>query len=94
MPTLLAQLAPQRGSQYTDLVAALAPHELRLGPLGPLIVELTPITLAGQAYLRCELTENPNDEHWRRLGAPAMIIAFFELYDKIGAVPGPLLRPI
>ena len=30
MPTILAQIAPQRSTQYAELATALAPAELRL----------------------------------------------------------------
>jgi hypothetical protein len=94
MPTLLAQLIPQRGSQYAELVAALAPHELALSPLGPLLCDLTPITLAGQAFLRCTLTALPDDATWVALGAPALIAAFYEEAHSLDDRPGPWLRPL
>jgi hypothetical protein len=59
MTTLVAQLAPQRSSQYGDLVSALAPHELLLSPIGDAITGLTPIEIAGQKYLRFELLPYP-----------------------------------
>ncbi len=94
MPTLLAQLAPQRGSQYTDLVAALAPHELALSPLGSRLRTIVPITLAGQAYLHCTLDAMPTAQEWAALGAPALISTFFETFDRLGDLPGPWLRPL
>lgn len=49
MAILLAQLAPQRSTQYSDLVSALAQHELLLSPVGAQISGLTPVELAGQS---------------------------------------------
>ena len=94
MPTLLAQLMPQRGSQYADLVAALAPHELALSPLGPLLQDVTPVTLAGQAFLRCTLAALPDDATWTALAAPALVAAFYEEAETMGGRPGPWLRPL
>ncbi len=71
MPTLLAQLAPQRSTQYTDLVTALAPVELALSPLGPKLQQVEPITLAGQDYLRLELAALPTAAERYELGTLA-----------------------
>ncbi len=94
MTTLLAQIAPQRSTQYADLAAALAPHELRLSPLGARITAIEPLTLAGQGYLRLELGEDLDTALTRNLGTFAMVNAFFELHDRLGDQPGPWLRPV
>ncbi len=94
MPTYLAQIAPQRSTQYAALADALAPHELALCPLGQPASNVTPITLAGQGYLRFDLA-NPLDEAARReLGMLAMVSAFFDYRDNLGDETGPWLRPI
>ncbi len=94
MTTLLAQLAPQRSTQYADLVATLAPHELALSPLGKQIGELTPLELAGQSYLRFDLPALPTAEQAQELGALASVSAFFELAEQLDNRPGPWLRPL
>ena len=94
MATLLAQIAPQRSTQYGALADALAPHELRLSAIGSLIRGVAPTTLGGQAYLRLELAAQPEDEHLHELGTLAMTSAFFYLRDAIGAEAGPFLKPI
>jgi hypothetical protein len=94
LTTLLAQIAPQRSTQYADLAAALAPHELRLSPLGARITAIEPLTLGGQGYLRLELGEDLDAALTRELGMFATVNAFFELHDRLGGQPGPWLRPV
>lgn len=94
MPVLLAQIAPQRSTQYSALASALAPHELALSPAGQHITAMTPVQLGGQSYLKCELTSPLSEHDTHELGALAMTSAFFDGFDHIGEVAGPLLRPI
>jgi hypothetical protein len=94
MATLLAQLAPQRSTQYSELVSALAQHELRLSPLGKELSELTAVELAGQAYLRFELPDLPTPIQLGELGRLATITACFEVVEQLGDLPGPWLRPL
>ncbi len=94
MPTLVAQVAPQRSTQYTALASALAPQELLLSPLGPDIASLQPVRLGGQEYLRLELGSAPNEQQLRELGTLAMTSAFFEYYERLDGQEGPFLRPI
>lgn len=95
MPTLLAQIAPQRSTQYSALATALAPHELRLSPLGEHITsDITLIQLANQLYLKFDVDTTLSAEHLRELGSLAATNAFFEYYEQLGEQAGPLLRPI
>jgi hypothetical protein len=94
MPTLFAQIAPQRSTQYSALASALAPHELALSLAGRRITSMTPVQLGGQGYLRCELTSPLSQGDIHELGGLAMTSAFFDGFDHIGEVAGPLLRPI
>lgn len=94
MPTFVAQIAPQRSTQYSALASALAPHELALSPAGRRVTSMTPIQLGGQHYLKCELTSPLSESDIRELGPLAMTSAFFDGFDQIGEVTGPLLRPI
>jgi hypothetical protein len=94
MSTLLAQIAPQRSTQYSALASALAPTELRLSPIGSHITTLEPIRLGGVDYLRCEIDQALTASQAEALGTLAMTSAFFDLFDRVGEVDGPLLRPI
>ena len=96
---LLAQIAPQRSTQYSDVANQLAPHELALSPVGSLITAMTPVTLAGQAYIKCELQEDGRETHLsetrlRELGWLSMTSAFFRYYDRLGDLDGPFLKPL
>ncbi len=94
MPVLVAQIAPQRSTQYAALADALAPHELQLSALSPLLAGITPVCMGGQDYLRLELTAMPDARQMQELGALAMTSAFFELRNQIDADDGPWLRPV
>ena len=94
MVTILAQIAPQRSTQYAALASALAPHELELSPLGNHLSQISPLVLGGQQYLKLELTSEPDEAQIHEMGMLAMTSAFFVYYDRAGGVPGPLLRPI
>lgn len=94
MPTIVAQIAPQRSTQYADLASALAPQELRLSPLGSRITEISPLTMGGQAYLRFCLDGELDEAQAQELGLFAATSAYFCYYDHIGDTEGPLLRPI
>jgi len=92
--TLVAQIAPQRSTQYATLASALAPHELKLSPLGHHISAIDPVELGGQAYLKFEMTAAPDDEQARELGMLAMTSAFFLYHERLDEREGPFLRPI
>lgn len=93
---LALKITPQRSTQYTNMVATLAIPELLASPLGKLIRECKPVTLAGQAYLIVTLQEEVSLSPYMlsvlaRLGATSEA---YEYFDTIGTVSGPLLRPI
>lgn len=92
--SLLAQLAPQRSTQYSQLVSDLGPAEAALSPLGPSIASISPTRLGNLSYLRIELDREPDPDGLSELGSAATIGALFTLYDQIAEVDGPLLRPI
>ena len=91
---VVAQIAPQRSTQYSSLACTLAPHELLLSPLGGAIADLRPIRLGDQDYLRFELPAPPDDRARRELGLLACTSAFFLLYEELGGRPGPFLQPL
>lgn len=94
MTTLLAQIAPQRSTQYADLAQAMAIPELQLSPLGKQATNYTHVTLGGQAYIQFDLPQTPDIAMLRELQMLAMTSAFFQRYDRLGEVEGPLLRPL
>lgn len=94
MKTLIAQIAPQRNTQYASLARELAPHELRLSPPGRQISTVDHLELGGQAYLKFELPAEPAEDQVRELGMLAMTNTFFRYYDSLGDQAGPFLRPI
>lgn len=94
MTTLLAQIAPQRSTQYTELTRILAPCEMKLAPLDAELNESPIVQLGGQAYLQFSLPEKPSPEQAKELGMLAMTSAFFVRHDDLDGIPGPLLQPI
>lgn len=94
MTTLLAQIAPQRSTQYAELASALAPHELALSPLGRHIVGVEAVRLGGQDYLRVELRGEADARLARELGSLATVSAWFAYREALGGEPGPWLRPV
>ncbi|MFN8442035.1 MAG: hypothetical protein U0175_14740 [Caldilineaceae bacterium] len=91
---ILAQIAPQRGAQYSALASTLAPYELQLSPLGKVIRALESVDLAGQSYLKLTLERAIEEAEIAALGSLAMCSAFFDYYDVIGDQVGPFLRPL
>ena len=94
MVTLVAQVSPERSTQYSDLAAALAPHELRLSPLGARVSDPRLVRLGRQDFLQFELSTAPDDDDRRELGLMAMTNAYFEWHNRLGGADGPFLRPI
>ncbi|RIK57491.1 MAG: hypothetical protein DCC57_01885 [Chloroflexi bacterium] len=94
MTVLAAQLAPQRSTQYADLVGKLARPEVQLSPLGALLSALEPVTLGGQPYLRLEMPAPPTPDQLAELGRLATLHALFELQPECDGTPGPWLRPL
>ena len=94
MTTFVAQIAPQRSTQYSALADALAPHELALSPLGGLLSAVAPVELGGQRYLRFDIPAALDDAQRRELGMLAMTSAFFEYREHCDDGDGPWLRPV
>ncbi len=93
---LALKITPQRSTQYARMAAEMAIPELLASPLRASIDDVTPVTLAGQGYLAVELDE-------ARLSSPEMLNILarmgatgevYEYFERIGPVPGPLLRPL
>ncbi|MEO1438968.1 MAG: hypothetical protein AAFV33_01115 [Chloroflexota bacterium] len=95
MTTIVAQIAPQRSTQYTELVTDLAPYELLLSNIGDRMTgELAFTRLGTQTYLKFELDEAPDEAALRSLANMAMTDAYFQYYDSVGNEVGPFLKPI
>jgi hypothetical protein len=92
--TLLAQIAPQRSTQYSSLALVLAPCELRLSALGSTMQSLEQIELGGQTYLKLGLSAALEAGTIKELGPLAMCSGYFECLDTLQDQPGPWLRPI
>ncbi|MCD6288966.1 MAG: hypothetical protein J7M34_00580 [Anaerolineae bacterium] len=95
LPRLACLLAPQRSTQYADLVTRLALPELQISPLGPLITRAEHREIGGGSFLVLSLREVPNEERLiMSLGRLAMTRGAFWLKETVGEEPGPWLRPI
>lgn len=91
---LLAQIAPQRSTQYSALASTLAPIELSLSPIGKSLNSIESRSLGGQIYLECSLTADVDEQLQSALGTLAMTSAYFHIHPELGGLAGPFLRPI
>lgn len=92
---LLAQIAPQRSTQYANLAATLAPAELALLPQPLARSAPTPRTLGGQEYLQTALAGPLDAAICAELGRLAYTGPWFELAERLGEQSGgPWLRPL
>lgn len=94
MQNFVAQIAPQRSTQYSSLAAVLAPHELILCPMGIELSALQICMLGEQQYLSFHCQGEPTITDWYRLGSLAMTSGYFRLYSSIEHTPGPFLMPV
>ncbi len=94
MTTIVAQIAPQRSTQYAAVASTLAPHELRLSPLADQIVAVDAVTFSGQPYLKIELSTDLVQVALHELGQLALTSGYFRYYDSLGEQEGPFLRPL
>ncbi|MCA9914061.1 MAG: hypothetical protein KC496_11955 [Anaerolineae bacterium] len=91
---LVAQIAPQRSTQYTQLATTLAPFEIQLSGLRPYLQDVQPIELGGQTYLKLRLTTELDESLRYELGTLAMTSAYFLYHEALGGHPVPVLEPI
>lgn len=93
--TFVAQVAPQRSSQYSNLARDLAVAELLASPLGATLSDVSLQQIAGQDYVKFTKPDGGLTEpHAQQLAGMAMLGNVFELFDSLDGVPGPLLRPV
>lgn len=93
---LALKITPQRSTQYANMTETLAAPELLASPLNTFLHAVEPVTFAGHAYLLVTaddaLLSAPNAlAILTRLGATSEV---YEAFERIGDVPGPLLRPL
>jgi hypothetical protein len=91
---IVAQLAPPRSTQYSNLARDLAAAELLASPIGSTLQDVSLQKIAGQDYVQFSLPGPITDETARLLASMAMLGGVFETFDSIGDVSGPLLRPV
>lgn len=91
---VVAQIAPQRSTQYSALADFLAPLELKLSPLGQQLTALSSIELGGRSYLRFVLPQKLTQDAAYELGAMAALETFFVYYEELAGMQGPFLQPI
>lgn len=94
MPSFVAQIAPQRSTQYAALASELAPHELTLCPVNHRMSSIEPLKLGGHEYIRFHLARPPDDDQLREWAMLSMTSAFFEYYETLSERTGPFLRPV
>lgn len=92
--TIVAQIAPQRSTQYAALADALAVQELQISTLGPHLSDVRRLTMGGQDYLQFDLPAELDEAQARELGMLSMTSAFFVYYEGLEGIKGPLLRPL
>ncbi|HEV7237406.1 MAG TPA: hypothetical protein VGN15_14555 [Ktedonobacteraceae bacterium] len=89
------KITPQRSTQYANMADVLAAPELLASPLGSALQDISPVTLAGQAYLLATLDDTLSPDAimpiLSRLGATSEV---YEYFVQLGDVQGPLLRPM
>lgn len=89
------KITPQRSTQYANMADVLAAPELLASPLDSTVQDISPVTLAGQAYLLATLDDALSPDAimpiLSRLGATSEV---YEYFVQLGDVQGPLLRPM
>ena len=95
MAEILAQISPQRSTQYSNIASNLAPVELRLSPLGQTASTIETVKLSNQEYLRFSINDEAvDDRDLYELGNLSMTKSFFYYYEYLGSIAGPFLKPI
>jgi hypothetical protein len=92
--TFAVQIAPQRSTQYSDLVGDLAVAEVAASPLRHRAADVALRGIAGQDYVTFTLQGPLSEEDRTLLASLATLGNVFELFDGLAGVEGPLLRPV
>ena len=95
MRDILAQISPQRSTQYSNIASTLAPVELRLSPLGQSMSFIETLNLGQQEYLKFAISDDAmNDQALYELGNLSMTNSYFYYYEFLESKTGPFLKPI
>jgi hypothetical protein len=95
MSEILAQISPQRSTQYSNIASTLAPIELGLSPLGQSLSSIETVKLGHQEYLKFTISDDAmGDLPLYELGNLSMTNGFFYFYKELGSIKGPFLNPI
>lgn len=95
MAYILAQISPQRSTQYSKIANRLAPAEISLSPPGQYIASIEQIKLGRTDYLKIDIGDHNIDENdLYEFGNMAMLFSFFRYYPEIGKSEGPFLKPL
>jgi hypothetical protein len=79
--TFIAQVAPQRSTQYSNLARELAAAELLASPLGRTLSNVSLEQIAGQDYVKFTTSDaGLTEQHHRQLASMAMLGSVFELF--------------
>jgi hypothetical protein len=94
MPTILAQISPQRSTQYTNIAKRLAPIELGLSPVGQYISSIDRMEIGERDYLKLNIKKQLDEQELYELGGMSMTSSFFHYYENLEPHEGPFLKPI
>ena len=95
MTDILAQISPQRSTQYSNIANTLAPAELSLCPLGQSLSSIEPIKIGHQEYLKFTIPDDVmGDQALYELENLSMTSNFFYYYEHLESLIGPFLKPI
>ncbi|MBN2396486.1 MAG: hypothetical protein JXC36_08520 [Candidatus Atribacteria bacterium] len=95
MTDILAQISPQRSTQYSNIASTLAPAELATSLMGPSLSSIVRIKLGHQEYLKFTIPDDSLDQRsLYELGNLSMTCSFFYYYEHIESLTGPFLKPI
>ena len=94
MPDILAQISPQRSTQYSNIANVLAPAELRLSPLVHVASSIDTVKLGNKEYLKFSMDDAMDNRLLYELGNLSMTNSFFYYYKYLESITGPFLKPI
>jgi hypothetical protein len=95
MPEIIAQIAPQRSTLYSNIAEALAPIELSLSQLRPSLQSIEAVKLGRHEYLKFTVDLSVMDNSFLyELENLSMTSSFFLYFDSIGSEKGPFLKSI
>ena len=89
---IVAQLAPQRSTQYSNLARDLAEAELLASPIGSRLQDVSLRNIAGQDYVQFSLPDPITNETARLLASRRMLGGVFRDLRLHRRRHGPLLR--